>query len=133
MRPTEQIADVADATRAILRSGVLRPERPARMLRMAKSVRKWGPGVASLFALGGARYGDRAALVDECRAVAVTGAAERNEGRDTGTPFADGFRHPQHPGWTFRTQHARAQDRAGRVGDVGNLLGGAHRPMLRAD
>ena len=65
MRPTEQIADVADATRAILRSGVLRPERPARLLRMARTVRKWGPGVAALFGLGAARYGDRPALVDE--------------------------------------------------------------------
>jgi acyl-CoA synthetase (AMP-forming)/AMP-acid ligase II len=65
VRPTEQIADVADATRAILRSGVLRPERPARILRMARTVRKWGPGVAVLFGLGAARYGDRPALVDE--------------------------------------------------------------------
>jgi acyl-CoA synthetase (AMP-forming)/AMP-acid ligase II len=65
VRPTEQIADVADATRAILRSGVLRPERPARILRMARTVRKWGPGVAALFGLGAARYGDRPALVDE--------------------------------------------------------------------
>jgi acyl-CoA synthetase (AMP-forming)/AMP-acid ligase II len=65
VRPTEQIADVADATRAILRSGVLRPERPARLLRMARTVRKWGPGVAALFGLGAARYGDRPALVDE--------------------------------------------------------------------
>ncbi len=65
MRPTESIADVADATRAILRSGVLRPERPSRVLRMARVVRKWGPGLASLFGLGAARYGDRPALIDE--------------------------------------------------------------------
>jgi fatty-acyl-CoA synthase len=72
VRPTEQIADVADATRAILRSGVLRPERPARLLRMARTVRKWGPGVAALFGLGAARYGDRPALVDERGRISFT-------------------------------------------------------------
>ena len=57
--------DAAGATRAILRSGVLRPERPARLLRDGEVGPHWGPGLAALFAMGAARYGDRTALVDE--------------------------------------------------------------------
>jgi acyl-CoA synthetase (AMP-forming)/AMP-acid ligase II len=79
VRPTEQIADVADATRAILRSGVLRPERPSRLFRMARTVRKWGPGVAALFGLGAARYGDRPALVDERGAVSFAELEARTD------------------------------------------------------
>ncbi|HEY5172854.1 MAG TPA: AMP-binding protein [Acidimicrobiia bacterium] len=65
MRPADHLADAARATKALLRSGALRPERPDRMWRMARAVRHWGPGLATAFAMGAARYGERPALVDE--------------------------------------------------------------------
>ncbi len=65
MRPAEQLADAARTARALIRSGVLRPERPDRLLHLAQAVRHWGPAPAALFAIGAARYGDLPALVDE--------------------------------------------------------------------
>ncbi|MDQ1380456.1 MAG: hypothetical protein QOJ71_1175 [Actinomycetota bacterium] len=69
MDPVDQIsahlAGAARATSALFRSGVLRPERPDRLWRIARAVRHWGPGLAAVFALGAERHGDRAALVDE--------------------------------------------------------------------
>jgi fatty-acyl-CoA synthase len=49
----------------LFRSGLLRPERPDRLWRIAQAVRHWGPGLAALFALGAERHGDRPALIDE--------------------------------------------------------------------
>jgi fatty-acyl-CoA synthase len=69
MDPVDQISahltGAARATTALFRSGVLRPERPDRLWRIARAVRHWGPGLAAVFALGAERHGDRAALVDE--------------------------------------------------------------------
>ncbi|HEV7523743.1 MAG TPA: AMP-binding protein [Acidimicrobiia bacterium] len=65
MRPVDQLSEAVRATRALVRSGVLRPERPDRLWRIANAARHWGPGLAAVFAIGAARYGDRAALVDE--------------------------------------------------------------------
>jgi acyl-CoA synthetase (AMP-forming)/AMP-acid ligase II len=65
VRPADHLADAARATRALLRSGLLRPERPDRVWRMAHAVRHWGPGLAAVFTMGAARYGAQPALVDE--------------------------------------------------------------------
>ena len=65
MRPVDQLADAARATQALIRSGVLRPDRPDRLWRMAQALRYWGPGLAAVYAMGAARYGDRPALIDE--------------------------------------------------------------------
>ena len=65
MRPADHLADAARATKALLRSGLLRPERPDRVWRMAHAVRHWGPGLAAVFTMGAARYGGQPALIDE--------------------------------------------------------------------
>jgi fatty-acyl-CoA synthase len=65
VRPADHLADAARATKALLRSGLLRPERPDRVWRMAQAVRHWGPGLAAVFTMGAARYGGQPALVDE--------------------------------------------------------------------
>ncbi len=75
----------------------------------------------------------RPSFVDERGAVAVPGGAHGEQCGDPGPPLADRFRHSQEAGRTFGAQHPRPQHRPGRVGRVGDLLGGAHGPMLRAD
>jgi len=65
VRTVDHLADAARATKALVRSGVLRPEPPDRIWHIAQAVRHWGPGLAAAFAIGSARYGDRPALVDE--------------------------------------------------------------------
>jgi acyl-CoA synthetase (AMP-forming)/AMP-acid ligase II len=65
VRPVEHLTGAARATKALVRSGVLRPERPDRLWHLAQAVRHWGPGLAAVFAMGAARYGNRPALVDE--------------------------------------------------------------------
>jgi acyl-CoA synthetase (AMP-forming)/AMP-acid ligase II len=65
VRPADQLAAAARAAKTVLRSGVLGPDRPERLWRMAQAVRHWGPGLAAVFAMGAARYGNRPALVDE--------------------------------------------------------------------
>ena len=65
MRALDHLADAARATTTLARAGVLRPERPERLWRMAHAVRHWGPGLAAVFAIGAARYDERPALVDE--------------------------------------------------------------------
>ncbi len=65
MRPAEQLADATRTARALLQTGVLRPERPDRLRRLVRAFRHWGPGLAAVFAMGAARRGDRPALVDE--------------------------------------------------------------------
>ena len=65
MRPVDHLTGAARATKALVRSGVLRPERPDRLWHLAQAVRHWGPGLAAVFAMGAARYGNRPALVDE--------------------------------------------------------------------
>src|SRR6476469_6207622 len=65
MNPVEHLSGAARATRALVRSGVLRPERPDRLWRIAQAVRHWCPGLAAVFALGAERHGQRVALFDE--------------------------------------------------------------------
>jgi len=65
VRPVDHLADAARGARTLVRSGVLRPDRPDRLWHMAQAVRHWGPGLPAVFALGAARYGDRTALIDE--------------------------------------------------------------------
>jgi acyl-CoA synthetase (AMP-forming)/AMP-acid ligase II len=64
-RPLDHLAGAARATTAIVRSGVLRPERPDRLWNTARALHHWGAGTAALFAMGAARYGDDVALIDE--------------------------------------------------------------------
>ena len=65
MGPVDQLVDTVRATVALAQAGVLRPEPPDRLWRLARAVRKWGPGLAAVFAIGAERFADRAALVDE--------------------------------------------------------------------
>ncbi len=65
MGPFERLTEAAHAAAVLARSGVLHPEPPRRMLRIASAVRHWGPSLAAVFAICAARYDSRDALVDE--------------------------------------------------------------------
>ena len=60
-----RIDDVVHTLRVLGRSGVLRRARPDRMLRMGMAYRHWGMSLAAAFAMSGARYEGRVAIVDE--------------------------------------------------------------------
>jgi acyl-CoA synthetase (AMP-forming)/AMP-acid ligase II len=79
LRPVDHISDVAQAATALVRSGVLRPERPDRLWRIARAVQHWGPGLAAVFVMGAARYGDQPALVDERGPVSFTELDARSD------------------------------------------------------
>jgi acyl-CoA synthetase (AMP-forming)/AMP-acid ligase II len=61
----DRFAAAARTTTTVLRSGVIRPERPDRLWNAARAVHRWGAGTAALFAMGAARFGDDHALIDE--------------------------------------------------------------------
>lgn len=50
--------------RAVARTGILRPPRPDRMVRMARSARRWGLTPAALYAVSAARYPHLPAVID---------------------------------------------------------------------
>lgn len=50
--------------RAIARTGILRPPRPDRLVRMVGAARRWGPTPATLSAVSAARYPRLAAVID---------------------------------------------------------------------
>jgi fatty-acyl-CoA synthase len=64
-RVTDRLAETAHVARVLARSGVFAPTRPDRLARMAGAFRHWGVSLGGLFAAGGARFGDRAAIIDE--------------------------------------------------------------------
>ena len=49
---------------AVARTGLLRPTRPDRIVRMVRSASRWGPTAATGVAMSAARYPDRRAVVD---------------------------------------------------------------------
>jgi fatty-acyl-CoA synthase len=55
----------ASGARILLRSGLIRPLRPDRVLGMALAVKRWGVSPATGYAAGAARHPDRVALVDD--------------------------------------------------------------------
>jgi acyl-CoA synthetase (AMP-forming)/AMP-acid ligase II len=63
--PFERLTEAAHAAAVLARAGVLHPEPPSRVLRIASAVRRWGPSVAAVFAISAARFDTRIALVDE--------------------------------------------------------------------
>jgi len=63
--PFERFTEVAHAAGVLARAGVLHPEPPSRVLRIASAARHWGATLAGAFAISGARYDARVALVDE--------------------------------------------------------------------
>ncbi|HYL51170.1 MAG TPA: acyl-CoA synthetase, partial [Acidimicrobiia bacterium] len=65
MGPIERFADAAHAARVLARAGLLSPEPPRRVLRIASAGRHWGASLAGAFAISAARYDARVALVDE--------------------------------------------------------------------
>ena len=70
-------ATTAQATAAAARSGILAPQRPSRMARMARELAKRGPfGAAATVAA--IRYGDGTALVDELGSLTYTEIDERS-------------------------------------------------------
>jgi hypothetical protein len=60
-----ELAAGLKAIGAIARTGVLRPGRPDRMLRMVREAPNWGPTVAAATAMSAARYPNRGAIIDE--------------------------------------------------------------------
>src|SRR3954471_5320434 len=69
MRPVDRFREAAHAATVLTRSGVLHPEGPGRVVRMARAYRHWGAGLAAPFALGAARYETRPAIEDDQRSV----------------------------------------------------------------
>jgi len=65
MRPVDRLVEAARAAGTLARSGLLHPESPDRIWRIATAVHTWGSGLAAAYAAGAARHGDRAALIDE--------------------------------------------------------------------
>ena len=65
MGPFERLTEAARAAAVLARAGVLHPEPPSRMLRIASAVRHWGPTLSAVFAISAARFDTRIALVDE--------------------------------------------------------------------
>ena len=63
--PVMDVGDTLHALRVLRRSGVLGPERPDRLLRAGLAARHWGMTFAAAFPAGAARFGSRAAVVDE--------------------------------------------------------------------
>ncbi|HEX2038254.1 MAG TPA: acyl-CoA synthetase [Acidimicrobiales bacterium] len=51
--------------KVLVGAGVLRPERPDRLLAMGSALRRWGPTVAGGYVAGAARQPDATALIDE--------------------------------------------------------------------
>jgi fatty-acyl-CoA synthase len=63
--PFERLTEAAHAATVLVRAGVLHPEPPSRVLRIASAVRHWGPSLAAVFGMSAARYDARVALIDE--------------------------------------------------------------------
>jgi fatty-acyl-CoA synthase len=63
--PFDRLTEAAHAAAVLARSGILHPEPPHRVLRIASAVRRWGPSPAAVFAICAARYDTRVALVDD--------------------------------------------------------------------
>jgi len=59
------LLDKAKVAMALLRTGMLKPVRPDRMVRSAELMRHWGPSLASGYMLGAVRCPDRTAVIDE--------------------------------------------------------------------
>ncbi|MHB8492151.1 MAG: acyl-CoA synthetase [Solirubrobacteraceae bacterium] len=50
---------------ALLRTGMVRPLRPDKALRVLGTLRRWGPSTSSAYMIAGIRYPDRAGLIDD--------------------------------------------------------------------
>ena len=59
------LTDGPYALRVLRRAGLLRPDRPDRMLRAARALARWGPTPAAGYAASAARFPDAPAIVDE--------------------------------------------------------------------
>jgi acyl-CoA synthetase (AMP-forming)/AMP-acid ligase II len=77
--PFERLTEAARAAAVLARAGVLHPEPPSRMLRIASAVRHWGPSVAAVFAITAARFDMRIALVDERGALTFADLDRRSD------------------------------------------------------
>jgi fatty-acyl-CoA synthase len=62
---TQRLAEAARAARTLARSGALTPSRPDQLVRAGVAFRHWGTSLAAAFAVAGARYGDRIAIIDD--------------------------------------------------------------------
>ena len=79
MRLIDRLAETAHTAKALADSGVLRPDHPDRLLRTVQAVRRWGPSLPAVFAIGAARYGGRTAIIDERGPVTFTDLDARTD------------------------------------------------------
>ena len=99
--PAMNLGDALHSLRVLGRSGVLRPTRPDRLLRAGLAARHWGTTFAAAFPAAAARFGSRAAIIDEdgtltyvdldlrsnalARSLAAAGGGEGDPAADLGT------------------------------------------------
>ena len=102
MAPTDRMAML----RAAARTGILRPPRPDRAVRMVRAARRWGMTPATLCAVSAARYPHRAAVIDAEGAVDWATLDERTNrvavalaGRGLGTASVMGILCRNHRGF----------------------------------
>ena len=62
---SQQVKYKLQVARALLGTGIVQPERVDKALRGAAALRRWGPSSAAAYVGGAARFGDRAAIVDD--------------------------------------------------------------------
>jgi fatty-acyl-CoA synthase len=68
-RVTSTVSDGAAALKVLLRTGLMSPVRPDRLIGMTASFAKWGSSPAAAYAMGAARDPDRVAVIDEHESV----------------------------------------------------------------
>jgi acyl-CoA synthetase (AMP-forming)/AMP-acid ligase II len=62
---SQQVKYKLQVARALLGTGIVQPERVDKALRGAAALRRWGPSSAAAYVGGAARFGDRAAIIDD--------------------------------------------------------------------
>lgn len=68
-RVTSTVSDGAAAVKVLLRTGLMSPVRPDRLIGMTASFAKWGSSPAAAYAMGAARDPGRIAVIDEHESV----------------------------------------------------------------
>jgi len=60
-----QVATKLHTGRVLAETGIIRPTRPDKLLRVGRALHRWGPTAAAAYASGAIRYPDATAIVDE--------------------------------------------------------------------
>lgn len=77
-RVASQVATKAHTARTLVRAGVIRPQRPDRLLRIGVTLARWGATPAAGYTAANARHPDDLALIDELGALTFREVHERS-------------------------------------------------------